>query len=114
MRTAKELRLLNYLRLAKQYRFVKDFCAEIDIKPSYHTQIVAPEGKGIGDALARRIEERLNLPRGYMDKDHAETKDTVISKGAALAAVIDDLPESIAENLKRLVFSIALEINKKG
>jgi hypothetical protein len=111
MKPIKEIRLNNMLKCASKYRFDKDFCEVIGIRPTYMTALKSKE-KGIGDNLARQIEDRLKLTPGWMDKDHTEVIADPISNGAAMAALIDQLPESIAESMKRMIFSIHLELGK--
>lgn len=113
MKPIKEIRLENLLKLASKYRFDKDFCQAIDILPTYMTALKNRD-KGIGDKLARQIETSLKLAPGWMDKDHAETCMEIISGGATLAALIDELPTPVSDAMKHLVFAMALEFGKAG
>lgn len=43
--------------------------------PSYVSQLLSGH-RGIGDDVATKIEDRLELPRGWLDQDHDERADT--------------------------------------
>lgn len=42
----------------------------------------APDRKGIGEAVAQRIEDGLELPRHYLDVLHGHAKETALADGA--------------------------------
>ena len=106
----KEIRLENLLALAKREGQDLDFCKRIDMNPSYLPQLKS-RSKAIGDKIARKIEERLGLERGYMDSIHVvdEAHPTGPAPRADVMSVaysIESMPEPIREQFKRLVLSI--------
>ena len=67
----KEIRLKNLLNLIKQEGSQIAFCRKVDIDSSHISQIKNPNNKkNLGEKLARKIESALNLPTGWMDRDH--------------------------------------------
>ncbi|MFA5920097.1 MAG: hypothetical protein WC856_02250 [Methylococcaceae bacterium] len=101
MKTIKQIRLINLIRLANQRHLIKEFCAEVDLSPAYYSQITHGL-KGIGTKVARQIESKLNLEPGYMDIDHDAGSDD----SSALAAVINKLPAHLMEQVKGLIYAI--------
>lgn len=109
----KDIRLQNLLQLAKGYGKVHEFCSAVEISPSYFSQLKG-RVKTIGDSIARRIEEKLKLPRGYMDLVHdgqTAPTDDVPSRALGLAYTINTLPPRLQRKLADLVFEMALELN---
>jgi len=67
----KEIRLKNLLNLIKQEGSQIAFSRKVDIDSSHISQIKNPNNKkNLGEKLARKIEASLNLPIGWMDRDH--------------------------------------------
>ncbi len=112
----KDIRLQNFLQLAKGYGKAHEFCSAIEISPSYYSQVKA-KAKAIGDSIARRIEEKLSLPRGYMDMVHSQDtgeRDDVPSRALGLAYTINSLPPRIQRKLSDLIYEVALELSSTG
>lgn len=110
----KEIRLNNLLALSSKYGRIVDFCDRIAMNPSYFSQIKSGK-KAIGDDIARKVEEKLGLPRGYMDS--AQDEDKLPSKppetdALATAYSIEALPAPLREQFKRLVFQVAAYCNE--
>ncbi len=80
----KQIRKANLRQLVAQYERVEDFAEKADTSASYVSQIFSAKTKAeIGDKLARKIEERLGLPRGWMDTLHASADENVRMAGAS-------------------------------
>ncbi len=105
----KEIRLINLLTLAKRYGQDVEFCKRIDMNPSYLPQLKA-RSKSIGDKVARKVEEKLGLERGYMDVVHdvQSLPDAIPAADVmSVAYSIESMPDEVREQFKRLVFQIA-------
>lgn len=105
----KEIRLNNLLALSSKYGRIVDFCDRIAMNPSYFSQIKGGK-KAIGDDIARKVEEKLGLPRGYMDS--AQEEDRLQGKppandALATAYSIEAMPAPLREQFKKLVFQVA-------
>lgn len=114
----KEIRLENLLALAKREGQDLDFCKRIDMNPSYLPQLKS-RSKAIGDKIARKVEEKLGLERGYMDTIHGddEAKPTTplpASDVMSVAYAIESLPDPIKDQFKRLVLSICAHCNEEA
>lgn len=104
----KEIRLANLIDLLGRSGLDVDFCKKIDMNPSYLPQLKA-KTKSIGDKVARRIEERLGLERGYMDSVHEKNQLPEKMPGSdalATAFSIESLPAPLRDSLKRLVMQV--------
>lgn len=105
----KEIRLNNLLALSSKYGRIVDFCERIAMNPSYFSQIKSGK-KAIGDDIARKVEEKLGLARGYMDSaqddDRIQTRPPT-TDAMATAYSIEALPAPLREQFKRLVFQVA-------
>lgn len=105
----KEIRLNNLLALSNKYGKIVDFCERIDMNPSYFSQIKGGK-KAIGDDIARKVEEKLGLNRGYMDSSQDEDRlqgKPPANDALATAYSIEALPAPLREQFKRLVFQVA-------
>lgn len=51
--------------------------------------MLAEDGRSMGNEIARRIEERMNLPDGWMDQAHPDLSDEAIG----VASMFDELGE---------------------
>lgn len=111
----KEIRLINLLNLAKRYGQDVEFCKRIDMNPSYLPQLKA-RTKSIGDKVARKVEEKLNLERGYMDVVHDPKllPDTLPAADVmSVAYTIESLPAPVRDQFKKLVFTMLAYINNQ-
>lgn len=109
----REIRLKNFLALSDGYKTKAQFCSAIDMQPSYFSQIKRGD-KAIGDDIARKVEEKLGLPRGYMDAARtpngvAEAGGTIPSETLGLAYALETLPRNIRDSLSRLIYTLAAE-----
>lgn len=102
----REIRLRNLLELASGYKRFAEFCEKIDMSPSYFSQIKSGT-KDIGDKIARKVEVRLGIPRGYLDVPHQQVPAGDTSDSIGLAFAINALHPAIREQLRRLIFIMA-------
>ena len=104
------IRLRNLLALADKYKKIIDFCQRIEMNPSYFSQIKNGK-KSIGDEIARRVEEKLGIPRGYLDVLHdsvTEENKPPEADSLAIAYSIEAMPANLKETFKRLVHQFAI------
>lgn len=112
----KQIRLHNFLALAAGYQTKQEFCVAIGIRPAYFSQVKAGT-KAIGDKVARRIEEQLDIPTGFLDtlQDTRKTDEVMPSSPAInLAYLIDDMPPIIRERMRSLILAVAAELGEKS
>lgn len=112
----KQIRLHNFLALAAGYETKQDFCQAIGIRPAYFSQVKAGT-KAIGDKVARRIEEQLDIPTGFLDKlQGTRNTDEQLpnSQSINLAYLIDDMPPIIRERMRSLILAVAAELGEKS
>jgi hypothetical protein len=70
---SKEIRHANLLALIKEHGSAAALARAIETDATYVTNIKnRVNGRAMGDDLARRMEEKLGKPRGWMDVLHAE------------------------------------------
>lgn len=71
METIKAIRLKNLRKLIDQSAIESErqFAFKCELSPSHLNQITREE-RGIGDAVARRIEKAFNMESGWLDQDH--------------------------------------------
>lgn len=107
----KNIRLANLLQIASQYKRDAEFCKLIEMNPTYFSQL-RNERKIIGDDLARRVEEKLALPRGYLDTPKGNTA----SAGAeipidtlSIAYALQTLSPAVRASLSQLIYHLAAE-----
>lgn len=84
---SKTARRYNLLALERDHRSLANIerVTEGDVKASYLSQIKG--GRGMGDQVARTLEQRLGLGRGWMDKTHEDDAQWVAAvSGMAPAA----------------------------
>ncbi len=76
MATSKELRLANLRLLVKEFKTADAVAQRAETAPMYLSQILngvpSSTGKprGVGDALARRLERGCEKEVGWLDKNH--------------------------------------------
>lgn len=81
--SSSEIRHKNFLKLFNDFiadhpdlpqrGMLKLFAERLDLSDRYLSHIKCMR-KNIGNNIARSIEERLNLPRGWMDQEHDSLK----------------------------------------
>lgn len=102
-----DVRLANIERLAKTYKYGKDFCEAAGIDPSYLSQLRA-RVKQTGTQLARRIEQRLGLQHGALDERLPGTTATQPGHAAiSIAHAIESLSPEVRRSIAALVFELA-------
>lgn len=79
-----EIRRRNLLLLLERYEQDKDFAAQVGIGTTYLSRLKRPGEREMGGPIARRIEERLKLPYGWMDALHADDGEPVEPSGPPL------------------------------
>lgn len=103
----KDIRLKNLIFLLDKYTSKQAFAEHVDMAPAHVSQIVSGY-RSMGNVIARRIEEKVGLPIGYMDSLH-EQNETAAHKVEELASVYTLKPEDTAEE-KALEFADLFEI----
>lgn len=107
----KDIRLANILQIASQYKRDAEFCKVIEMNPTYFSQL-RNERKVIGDDLARRIEEKLSLPRGYLDTpkgNPASTGTEIPIDTLSIAYALQTLSPAVRASLSQLIYHLAAE-----
>lgn len=67
----KQIRLINLRMLLKEAKSAASLAVAANTSPAYLSQILSNKAKGrIGDKLARKLEEALGKPRGWLDVLH--------------------------------------------
>jgi hypothetical protein len=100
MATSKELRVANLRLLVKEFKTADAVAQRAETAPMYLSQILngvpSSTGKprGVGDALARRLERGCGKSVGWLDKDH--------SVPAAVGGVSADASKLTKEELRVL------------
>lgn len=92
MATSKELRLKNLRSLVAEFKTADDVAKRALTAPMYLSQILTGAQsstgtvRGVGDALARKLEHGCDKPVGWMDRDHEKSNDgdsnSLLSDGA--------------------------------
>lgn len=91
-----EIRLANLLRLIDEFGSLQQLATHADTSYDNLWQIVRgitlPSGKprGVGNRLARKLEERCEKPVGWMDWDHSQAN--VSQTARFVAEKFDSLP----------------------
>lgn len=68
----KEIRVENLLKVLEDYDTLNDFAEAIDRAPAVASQV---KGGRFGDRMARHIESKLGLSKGYFDERHNKEGD---------------------------------------
>lgn len=95
MSTIKDIRHKNLMILLEKHKSKKAFAEVCELSPAHVSQL-ANKTRGIGDSIARKIEE--HHPEtfiGWMDKDHENEPDVGIKLNALLDHIIKKLPRNI-------------------
>lgn len=76
MSTVKENRLFKVRELVEKSGGGTSFALRLGVEKQYASQIAGKgqNRKGIGDAMARKIEREFGLPNGYLDSPPAQTQ----------------------------------------
>lgn len=81
MSTAKENRLHNVRQLVERNGGVTSFATRLGVRKQYVSQIAGQGNeearKPIGDDMARKIEREFSLPKGFLDQDPEQSKESV-------------------------------------
>jgi hypothetical protein len=116
-RAIAEVRLRNLIALTKRYKTKREFCRLVGIDESQHTQLTR-RLKSMGNIIARRIEQSLELPEGWMDVDQAsepqsQEQESIIHQDTlGLALTIQQLPADIKTHLIRLVRAVHTHLDR--
>lgn len=79
MSTVKENRLFKVRELVEKSGGGTSFAARLGLEKQYVSQIAGKGAgrKGIGDAMARKIEREFSLPIGFLDTPPAQTQEMI-------------------------------------
>lgn len=70
---AKEIRAANLRKLITEHGSIANLSQCVDTNPSYISQILSEKHPAtVGDKLARKIEQSLGKPHGWMDREHLD------------------------------------------
>lgn len=85
----KQIRLINLRRLLKEAKSAASLAIAANTSPAYLSQILSNKAKGrIGDKLARKLEEALGKPRGWLDVLH-ETANAINAPAVNFIPIIE-------------------------
>ena len=104
---ATEARRKNLLKLEKQYSTLEAIGQKTDTSAAYLSQI-KNETRNMGAKVARRIEGKLGLPRGWMD---SATPHGAAQKPLGSAALLSDF-EKLPPTLQDRVLDTARELRE--
>lgn len=109
MATSKELRLENLRALVAEFKTAEAVAQRASTAPMYLSQILngakssTGKARGVGDALARRLEEGCGKEVGWMDKPHGTEDDVALPPGIMrVRAVESDDPSVVQVMMVRL------------
>jgi len=94
MSTSKQIRLENLRSLVKEFRTAEEVARRADTAPMYLSQILngakssTGRERGVGDALAKKLEIGCDKPEGWMDMPHGTQHPTGMQ--AVIVAEPDD------------------------
>jgi hypothetical protein len=91
----KEIRRANMLKLVEHFGSLKRLAEATDTPAGYlsNIKIRARKGtkvRGMGDAVARRIESKLSLRVGWMDREHISPSAVVFARQEKLKRLINE------------------------
>lgn len=88
---SKGARRANLVALVSEFGSVQALADRAEIAATHLRNVINnQDGRELGDKLARRIEDKLNKPHGWMDAPHEE----VPASWAALIRTLESLEES--------------------
>lgn len=76
MQDVSTVRRINLSVLMDQFERQSDFARQLETSPSHLSQM-KKGNRNIGNELARKIEERMGKPRGWMDSPQGWSKELV-------------------------------------
>lgn len=80
------IRRLRLVELIGQYKTRADFVREHDLNDSYLHQLITGKAP-FGEKAARNLEEKIGLPRKFLDESQPRSDRTCPGKGAAAVAL---------------------------
>jgi hypothetical protein len=123
---SKEIRRKNLRELVRKADSGAAFAKQADIAPSLLSQILSQNPtRNIGDKLARKIEERLRLPSGWLDSNHtpeassapinqADSRDKSADRYRALLALGAMIEDFTPAEFAELEAQVELILRRKG
>ena len=119
MKTIKEIRKDNLLKLLSKFDSKSQFAEKVGIKPSYLSHLLSDKegSKEVGQLTARRFEESLDMEQGWMDKDNSIDQwnadvTPVIDAVFSLYDLLDELnvkPESLDRSMLKRLLAVVLK-----
>jgi hypothetical protein len=113
----REIRRTNLIALIRSCAMTKAaFARRVETNPAYISQMLSGK-RGLGTALARRIEASFGLERGWMDHLHADDNDQKAAGGRRATQPVpewDSLGDDTKSQLRALIVRLsALEQDAK-
>lgn len=89
----KDVRRANMLMLAEKYGSLRKLADQTDTPASYLSNIknrakAGERPRTMGDAVARKIESKLGLPRGWLDQQHDRAAERARARAKRLLEII--------------------------
>lgn len=93
----KEVRLKNLRALAAAKSWAPaDFVREVGKSPSYWSDLLRG-AKGFGESVAREIEDKLGLPRTWLDQDHERGEQPPMPQQVGLGAALTEVARALSK-----------------
>lgn len=104
--TAADNRKANLVKLAERFGTLDKLAAETGSSDRHLSQMKNGVRK-MGDKVARRFEEKLGLPPGWMDERHGQPKARQGSLATdALVKDFEELPQLLQEHVARMAHDL--------
>ncbi|WP_145929202.1 hypothetical protein [Chromobacterium vaccinii] len=109
---SKEFRRANLLALIEQYGTIRHLAEKVDVAPN-HLSLVKNHVRNMGDKLARRIEEAVGKPVGWMDLPH-DGGDLDLAQDVASVTITAQSEEELVKLLREKGEAYAFELLRKA
>ncbi|AOZ48817.1 hypothetical protein BKX93_01605 [Chromobacterium vaccinii] len=100
------------LALIEQYGTIRHLAEKVDVAPN-HLSLVKNHVRNMGDKLARRIEEAVGKPVGWMDLPH-DGGDLDLAQDVASVTITAQSEEELVKLLREKGEAYAFELLRKA